>query len=154
MARRAALRASDAEREEIAERLRRATAEGRLLAEELEERLATALRARTQGELDVLVADLPAPRGGRRRGSLPMPRTVPEFALAIVLAMIGVMVLIGLALLVAGVFMLGGFWIVIAFFAFGRGRGPWGGQRSLPGARPPYGRGYYTRRSVYGPRRL
>jgi hypothetical protein len=154
MARRAVLRASDAEREEIAERLRRATAEGRLLAEELEERLATALRARTQGELDALVADLPAPRPGRRRGSLPMPRTAPEFALAIVLAFVGVIVFIGLALLMASVFMLGGFWIVIAFFCFGRGRGPWAGHRSLPGARPPYGRAYYTRRSVYGPRRL
>lgn len=83
-----------------------------------------------------------------------MPRTAPEFALAIVLAFVGVMVLIGLALLMASVFMLGGFWIVIAFFCFGRGRGPWGGHRSLPGARPPYGRAYYTRRSVYGPRRL
>jgi DUF1707 SHOCT-like domain len=154
MARRAVLRASDAEREEVAERLRGATAEGRLLAEELEERLAAALRARTQGELDVLVADLPAPRSGRRRGSLPMPRTVPEFALAVVVAIVGVMVLIGLALLMAGVFMLGGFWILIAFFFFGRGHGPWGSHRSVPGARPPYGRSYYTRRSVYGPRRL
>ena len=45
-----------------------------------------------------------------------MPRTGPEFALAIVLAMLGVVVLIGLALLMAGVFMLGGFWIADRVF--------------------------------------
>ena len=64
VARRATLRASDSDREAVAERLRAAAAEGRIVAEELEERLATALRARTYGELDVLVADLPA-RSGR-----------------------------------------------------------------------------------------
>jgi Domain of unknown function (DUF1707) len=62
MTRRATLRASDADRELIAERLRQATAEGRLFAEELEERLGAALSARTYGELDAVVADLPAPR--------------------------------------------------------------------------------------------
>ncbi len=152
MARRAVLRASDAEREEIAERLRRATGEGRLLAEELEERLGAALTARTHGELDALVADLPSPRSGRRKPRL--PRTAPEFALAILLAMVGVVVLVGLALLLAGVFALWGFWLVLGWFCFGRGRrGGWG-QRSIPGSRHPCGRTYYTRRSVYGPRRL
>ena len=59
MARRATLKASDADREQIAERLRKATAEGRLLAEELEERLEATFTARTYGELDAVVADLP-----------------------------------------------------------------------------------------------
>jgi Domain of unknown function (DUF1707) len=159
MARRAALRASDAEREEIAERLRRATAEGRLLAEELEERLGAALTARTQGELDALVADLPSPRSARRRGRWPVPRTAPEFALAIVLAMVAVVVLIGLALLLAGLFALWGFWLVLGWFCFGRSRQGGGGQHSIPGPRSPYGRSSsygrpYARRSVYGPRRL
>jgi hypothetical protein len=58
---RASLRASDLDREQIAERLHRATVEGRLLPEELEERLEAAYGARTYGELDRLVADLPVP---------------------------------------------------------------------------------------------
>ncbi|MER5770250.1 DUF1707 SHOCT-like domain-containing protein [Streptomyces sp. NPDC001985] len=55
------MRASDTERERIAERLRDAAAEGRLTMEEFEERLDTALRARTRGELEPLVQDLPEP---------------------------------------------------------------------------------------------
>ncbi|MFJ1645865.1 DUF1707 domain-containing protein [Streptomyces sp. NPDC088258] len=54
-------RASDAEREQIAERLREAVAEGRLDMEEFEERLDSAYKARTHGELVPLVRDLPAP---------------------------------------------------------------------------------------------
>ena len=46
------LRASDADRDAVAERLRRAAAEGRLEPEELEERLHTALRARTTVSLN------------------------------------------------------------------------------------------------------
>jgi Flp pilus assembly protein TadB len=155
MARRAVLRASDAERDEVAERLRQAAIDGRLLAEELEDRLAAALTARTHGELDALVADLPQPRS-RRRGGIPVPRTGPEIALAIVLAVLAVIVLMGLALLMAGVFFLWGFWIVFGFMFFGRGhRGAWR-QRSIPGPPGPYRRGgySYTRRSIYGPRRL
>lgn len=53
------LRASDADREQVAERLRQAATEGRLGADELDERLGAALSARTYGELDLLVADLP-----------------------------------------------------------------------------------------------
>ena len=60
MASHAALRASDAERESVAERLRHAAGEGRLEPEELEERLHAALRARTHGDLRRLLADLPS----------------------------------------------------------------------------------------------
>ncbi len=72
MTRRANLRASDSDRERVAERLRLAAAEGRLLAEELEERLGAALTARTYGELDAVVADLPATTavGPSQRSSL------------------------------------------------------------------------------------
>ncbi|MEU3185872.1 DUF1707 domain-containing protein [Streptomyces sp. NPDC006923] len=55
------IRASDAERERVAERLREAVAEGRLDMEEFDERLEAALKARTHGELAPLVRDLPAP---------------------------------------------------------------------------------------------
>jgi hypothetical protein len=54
------VRASDSDREQVAERLRLATAEGRLDADELEERLEVLFAARTYGEIDKLVADLPA----------------------------------------------------------------------------------------------
>jgi hypothetical protein len=55
-----ALRASDAEREDTVERLRAASAEGRLTLEELSERVSAAYDARTHGDLEQLVRDLPA----------------------------------------------------------------------------------------------
>ncbi|TJZ56002.1 DUF1707 domain-containing protein [Streptomyces piniterrae] len=53
------LRASDADRERVAEILRDALAEGRLVMEEFEERLDATYRARTYGELAPITADLP-----------------------------------------------------------------------------------------------
>ncbi|MEU3985907.1 DUF1707 domain-containing protein [Streptomyces sp. NPDC026672] len=53
------LRASDADRERVAEVLRDALAEGRLDMEEFEERLDATYRARTYGELAPLTRDLP-----------------------------------------------------------------------------------------------
>jgi hypothetical protein len=61
--RRSALRASDLDRELVADRLRDATAEGRIGAEELEERLGAALSARTYRQLNALVSDLPVLEG-------------------------------------------------------------------------------------------
>lgn len=55
------MRASDSERERVAERLRDAVAEGRLDMDEFEQRLDATYRARTHGELAPLVQDLPAP---------------------------------------------------------------------------------------------
>ena len=55
------LRASDAEREQTAETLRRAMGEGRLSVEELEERLRAAYTAPTVRELELLVSDVTAP---------------------------------------------------------------------------------------------
>jgi hypothetical protein len=56
------LLASDGDRERIAERLQAAAGEGRLTPAELEQRLETAFSARTEAELEPLVADLPAQR--------------------------------------------------------------------------------------------
>ncbi|MFC8436355.1 DUF1707 domain-containing protein [Streptomyces sp. NPDC057253] len=53
------LRASDADRERVAEVLRDALAEGRLDMEEFEERLETTYKARTYGELAPITRDLP-----------------------------------------------------------------------------------------------
>jgi hypothetical protein len=58
----ASLRASDSDREQVAERLRHAMAEGRLSGHELEQRLEALYVARTYGQLDALVADLPIHR--------------------------------------------------------------------------------------------
>ncbi|MDT9701536.1 DUF1707 domain-containing protein [Streptomyces sp. P17] len=53
------LRASDADRERVAEVLRDALAEGRLDMEEFEERLDATYKARTYGELTPITRDLP-----------------------------------------------------------------------------------------------
>jgi hypothetical protein len=60
-----ALRASDAERERVVERLRDASAEGRLTLEEFIERMTSAYDARTHAELEQLMRDLPAGSGER-----------------------------------------------------------------------------------------
>jgi hypothetical protein len=62
------VRASDAEREQVADVLRRAAGDGRLAPDELEDRLTAAYGARTRGELGPLTADLPAPPAARGRG--------------------------------------------------------------------------------------
>src|SRR6266508_868789 len=65
-----ALRASDAERDQVVERLRDASAEGRLTLEEFIERMTSAYEAHTHAELEQLTRDLPAagaPVVSRRR---------------------------------------------------------------------------------------
>jgi hypothetical protein len=81
VSRRGTLRASDADREGIVERLHRAATEGRIAAEELEERVTTALKARTYDELERTVADLPGPHGRRE---LAARHSVAQWALATV----------------------------------------------------------------------
>jgi hypothetical protein len=56
-----ALRASDADRDAVAERLRVAAIDGRIDAEELEERLSEVYKARWVADLDRLVADVSPP---------------------------------------------------------------------------------------------
>lgn len=55
------LRASHQDRDRVVEVLRVAAGDGRISAEELDERLEAALKARTFGELAALTTDLPAP---------------------------------------------------------------------------------------------
>lgn len=68
--RRSALRASDLDRELVAERLRDAATEGRITHGELEDRLEVALAARTYAQLNSAMTDLPAAGRGDR---LPVP---------------------------------------------------------------------------------
>jgi Domain of unknown function (DUF1707) len=63
------LRASDAERERVAAALREHCAAGRLTLEELSERLDEAYRARTAGELERALRELPAEAAPRPRRS-------------------------------------------------------------------------------------
>ncbi len=65
--RRASLRASDADREQIVFALRQHHGDGRLTVSEFTERMNLAFEARTLGDLDVLTTDLP-----------PLPPPLPE----------------------------------------------------------------------------
>lgn len=85
---RAMMRASDADRERVAERLRQAAVEGRLLAEELDDRLGVALSARTYGELDRLVADLPGSRVAPTRPPRRSLLTIPVLTLVLLVVAI------------------------------------------------------------------
>ncbi|MEU3221548.1 DUF1707 domain-containing protein [Streptomyces sp. NPDC006976] len=60
------IRASDADRDRIADILREAMAEGRLTADEHADRVDSVYRAKTVGELEPLVRDLPAAGGAPR----------------------------------------------------------------------------------------
>jgi hypothetical protein len=71
------LRASDADRDRVAEILRQATEDGRLTLEELNERLDQAYAAKTYGELVPITRDLvPQPEMAHRPGSAHVPAPV------------------------------------------------------------------------------
>jgi hypothetical protein len=55
------MRVSDADREQLTARLREHFADGRLTADELDERITAALSAKTFGDLRRVMADLPEP---------------------------------------------------------------------------------------------
>jgi Domain of unknown function (DUF1707)/Cell wall-active antibiotics response 4TMS YvqF len=68
-------RAADADREAVAEVLRRAAGDGRLTLDELHERLDSTYSAKTYGELELIVSDLPvALPPAVRPPSDPVPR--------------------------------------------------------------------------------
>src|SRR5215472_14193496 len=71
----AGLRASHDDRDRVVEVLRVAAGDGRITAEELDERVGAALTARTYGELAALISDLPA-----APGSLPLTPGSPGAA--------------------------------------------------------------------------
>ena len=137
MARHSSLRASDADRDAVAERLRQAAVEGRIDADELEQRLHSALRARTYGELDRLLGDLPAKpvKWERpRRGVAP----AAGFAAVMVLRAVVALVVLGAILVAAAAtfawWMLG----LIVFIAIRSGHGCRGHRRSAAWHRPPH----------------
>ena len=124
-------RAGDADRNRTAELLKEAHAAGYLTLEEVDERLGSALAARTRGELDRLVADLPPEwRASQERGQRPVGPparqhpTLPAEVVWLVPLVIVVTGVILLAVLSRGFFPWPLLWIF--FFAFGRrGRAGW-----------------------------
>ena len=72
----AELRASHGDRDRVVELLRVAAGDGRLTAEELDERLEAALTARTYGELAALTTDLPAAQDFAADVLAPKPKEV------------------------------------------------------------------------------
>jgi hypothetical protein len=120
MASHVSLRASDADREAVAELLRHAAVEGRLEPEELEDRLHAALRARTYGDLQRLLTDLPAkPLAWERPRSdaVPAARTALSVAIWLVLTLAVVAVVLIVAALMAAWWIL---WALVWFALCGR----------------------------------
>ena len=107
------LRAADTDRERTADELRRAHVEGRIDTAELEERLEACYAAKTYGELDALLADLPRPRPRERERRRSRPHR-PRLLRAIPAAL----------LIVALVFAWHAVWLFwwVAIFAFCRSR--------------------------------
>ena len=120
------IRISDADRERVAARLREHFAEGRLSSDELDERIAAALSAKTLGDVRRITADLSDPvlqarqsarwatgHGAVSRGR---PRIVPLAVFALIaalvipgagwlfLAFVQLVVVLGLAACLAGIF--------------------------------------------------
>jgi hypothetical protein len=111
------LRASDADRDAVVDRLREAAGEGRLEPDELEERVDRALRARTYGELAELLADLPG--DGRlfsphtRRRTSPVARSVVLGAGLLVAVIVAFAVVAVMAMLVLAA---AASWIALVLF--------------------------------------
>ena len=137
MAGRGSLRASDADRDAIVDRLRGAASEGRLAAHELEDRVGAALRACTYGELDATVADLPGQlaQRSRSRRAVATVRSHPALlvaAIPVVLVAVAIIAAVTLASLA----------IIAALFIIGRRRVVYHAHGA-----------YVARRGGYGPRR-
>lgn len=77
---RRSLRASDADRQRVADLLHRAASEGRLSLDELSERLDEAYQAKTYGDLEPVLRELPAPGFGELAVASPAatPAVAPD----------------------------------------------------------------------------
>jgi hypothetical protein len=135
MSRSASLRASDADRDAVADRLHRAAVEGRLEPEELEERLHRALRARTYGDLRRLVADLPSTPA--RRSNRGLALTALTLSVRVVLALVVIAAVITVAVVMAAWWIV---WILLWMTVRGRRYG-WARPRSKVA---PTSMGFFT----------
>jgi hypothetical protein len=103
-----ALRASDADRESVAERVRVASVEGRIDSEELEQRLSEVYAARWVSDLDRLVADISPPPPP------PPPLMPPPYMPYAVAQVYPATNGLAIASLVAGILWLGWFGSIVA----------------------------------------
>jgi hypothetical protein len=126
------LLASDADRERAAERLRAAAGDGRLTPVELEERLESAFSARTEAELEPLVADLPAPP----RQPRPHDRAHERTYVAVMLLLVAIWALTGA----------GYFWPIWPMLGWGIGVLADGGRLGRPCRRRSSNQGSSTAR--------
>jgi hypothetical protein len=127
------MRASDADRERVAERLRQAATEGRLLTEELEQRLEAALSARTYGQLNAVVADLPGRRLATPAETHKLAWVPPAMAIAIAVP-VALAVIAAVVLAVTGGLAMWVLWLAAGWWFLGRrGRRRYGARhrRSL-----------------------
>lgn len=119
------LLASDAEREQVTDRLRTAAAEGRLTLAESGERQAAAYAARTRAELAPLVSDLPRPRGRSgpaRRGPM-TPRARRRFHVHVAIVAVLFVVLVTAWVLGPAPFFWPAwptFWLLVSLFVHAR----------------------------------
>ncbi|HEY2260400.1 MAG TPA: DUF1707 domain-containing protein [Solirubrobacteraceae bacterium] len=143
MTKRGSFRASDADRDGVVDRLRKAATEGRIAAEELEQRVSAALKARTYDELYATVSDLP---DGSRNRRAPARRSTAGWALAVVrenpvLLVVAIPVLAVTAAMLLAATIVWTVLVVVVLMLGGRprmARGPWH---------------YYRRQSWGSPRR-
>jgi hypothetical protein len=152
VSRRSSIRASDADRESVAERLREAAGEGRILAHELEDRLAKALRAQTYGDLDAVVDDLlgvPAKRRGSRGRELARSHPIGAVALLTAVALSVMIVTVMLAIVFVW-FMTWGVWLLVVLAALTLRGGSRGRHSHGRGYGPPPGRYASPRRGGFG----
>jgi hypothetical protein len=125
-------RVGDADRNRVTDLLKEAHAAGYLTLEEVDERLGSALAARTRGELDLLVADLPPEwRARQERGRQPATRPPrqrhglrPEVVWLVPLLVV-VVGLLTVAVLTRGVYFFPWPLLWIFFFLGRRGRAGW-----------------------------
>jgi sterol desaturase/sphingolipid hydroxylase (fatty acid hydroxylase superfamily) len=108
--------------------------EGRLLAEELEERLEAVFAARTYGELDAVVADLPVPRPRRQPARRQLSPAHLMIAGALVMFAMPVLVAVAIAAVVlafTGFAAMWALWLVLAWFFFGHRRMRYASRRRV-----------------------
>ncbi len=124
------LRASDAERDATADRLRQHHTDGRLDPEEFQERLDKCFAAKTVGELAELTRDLPGEATRRGAGARPSfsllggLRMIP--IVPIIMAIIAIHLIVGA---VTGLWILIPLFFLARFMFFRRGFRRWGGRR-------------------------
>jgi Domain of unknown function (DUF1707) len=121
------VRAGDADREATADRLRHNHADGRIDVTEFQDRLDRTYQAKTLGELQQLVADLPRDRQTGPLGWSPRLRSVR------MLPWIPILLVIVVISAVAGHHHHAGLWILIPLFFLARllfwGHRPWHSRR-------------------------